>query len=314
MKKKLYIVVMLIVSFIVIQFINIESHKENDRSLANERVHYKLTDVDGKSSVYNEIFSSEIEIYLNINPYTSDSKKVAYFIFMNGKQVVCEWNDEKTSIYRHEIVPNNDELIKITISDIPKGVSTFHIGTVYFPDKLDFDDEELLFEQETMLNLKSFTVVNEKSKSVNDFVYREEYVNPTELLTTVNGDISKKYDEVLITTSNKYSENKKLYYHWINDTEVKKNVRFSLLLDWKQIEWPNNKEFFIDTLVNPGEVVTAELDLSNFQNNGEQLSVVAFLNPGVSFWYVDEEDKSNPIKADGDGALAFSTYRTILKK
>ena len=73
-----------------------------------------------------------------------------------------------------------------------------------------------------MLNLKSFTVVNEKSKNVNEFVHREEYVNPTELLTTVNRDISKKYDEVLITTSNKYSENKKLYYHWINDTEVKK--------------------------------------------------------------------------------------------
>ncbi|MEA3422990.1 MAG: hypothetical protein U9Q80_04215 [Bacillota bacterium] len=314
MKKKLYIVVMLIVSFIVIQFVNIESHKENDRSIANERVHYKLTNVDGISSVYNEIFSSEIEIYLNITPYTSDTKKVAYFIFMNGKQVVCKWNDEKTSIYRHEIVPNNDELIKITISDIPKGVNTFHIGTVYFPDKLDFDDEELLFEQETILNLKSFTVVNEKSKNVNDFVHREEYVNPTELLTTVNGDISKKYDEVLITTSNKYSESKKLYYHWINDTEAKKNVRFSLLLDWKQIEWPNTKEFFIDILVNPGEVITAELDLSNFQNNGEQLCVVAFLNPGVSFWFVDEEDKNNTIKADGDGALAFSTYRTSLKK
>ncbi|MBN2259801.1 MAG: hypothetical protein JW702_04625 [Clostridiales bacterium] len=319
MRKNIVYIVILVTVIIAIFTLSSDEEDEamileNAQETMRERINYKLTDSNGQSSVINEITSSDLEIHLKISPYISTSKKAAYLIFMNGKQIACRWDDVLSIVHKKEIQPNVDESIKITLSNIPMGVSTFHIGVVYFPDKLDFTEEDILFSQETMLNLKSFTAIRGESTSKEVFVRNDKYINEMEVYTTENGDFSKYYDEILITTKNEYSKNSKIYYHWTNNYETTKNMRFSLLVDWKQIEWPNTNDLFIDTSINPGESITIRLDLEKFSNNGEQLVVVSFQNPGISFWYYDENDKNNSIKASGEGALAFSTYRLFLNE
>lgn len=314
MSKKVLLIFSLCAMILIFHYYEMKySDKQLTKSVKEESINYKITDKNGESVVLINTTNNSVTINLSIKPSINISRKVKYSIFMNGKQMNCLWNGNNKKVFEYLVMPDREDIIEIKIENIPEGSNTFHMGTIYYPDKTKWDDEFKLLTQETMLGLKSFTVnVGDKIDCL-DFDSKSELLNPNNsLVTTSSGDISSSDSSISLVTENKLSSQDILYYHWKNDYDKSKNVRFSILLNWNQIKWPGLNSYFVDTKVEPGDVVSWEIDISDFENKGDQLCVVAFINPGKSFWYYDPNDKSNPIKANKDGALGFSTYRTIL--
>jgi hypothetical protein len=77
-----------------------------------------------------------------------------------------------------------------------------------------------------------------------------------------SGDLSFRTDNISVKKGPyNISETKTLYYHWKNDMSEPVNVRLSLLVDWKQVPWSQNK-LFIDTIAQPGDLIIKDIDLS----------------------------------------------------
>jgi hypothetical protein len=99
-------------------------------------------------------------------------------------------------------------------------------------------------------------------------------------------------------------------YYWQNSDIKTRKVRFSLLSNWEQIPWPSG-DMFVDVYVEPGniyynELLLSDLSLTKYMNN---LSVVAFVDPDISFWYYDDD---GDLKANHYASQAFSTLRSII--
>lgn len=286
----------------------------NNRGLeSQENIHYKLVDDKGINRMFIKTNQSKVTFYLKIIPNITKKTPALFTIFMNGRQVKCLWDgaNEHAEVFFTKITPKKDKEIKITIDNIPKGLNTLQFGTLYFPNQTNFIEDDL-YNEKYSLDLTPFTIV------------RDEDINWSEKATFINnkqpslnkkmpigkrGELSASKDDLYLDLISSISQNSKKYYFWQNIDKKVKRVRFSLLINWKQVPWPSGDKF-IDVSLNPGDVFLKEIMLSDIvKNKTDQLSVVAFINPDVSFWYWD---KNNDLKATDDGAQAYATLRNII--
>lgn len=312
-KKYLLLIFILCICIAVIMAIPMKNTSDKNKI---ERINYKLINRKGEPSLYNVIDSNEIELYLKITPQIKEQRPAAYTIFMNGEQIECQWNDEKTKIFKKTVYPDRNDVIKIVINNIPNGLNTFQIGTVYFPDKNNWTEEELENTRYS-IDFNSFTIISNqdiKNKSNISFEYKKELFNNNEsdAIAIIDGDITYSKEEIIIQNIYYLNKSKIAYYHWKNTDDKVRKVRFSLLVNWKQVEWPDTGELFIDSLAYPNDYLIKKLELSAFEDS--QIAIVAFLDPDEPFWYYDKNDPNNRIKANYYGSIAFSTDRTIIKK
>ncbi|MBA1335796.1 MAG: hypothetical protein HPY66_1424 [Firmicutes bacterium] len=318
--KYRWIKVLLLVSAVIIIFVlQIGLQKSPKTSQYNERINYKILDEAGKPSFYTITSIDKVKLFLQITPFLEKERPVLYTIFMNGKQIECKWNNELSLFHRRIIYPGKSETLEIIIEDIPEGLNTFHFGEVYYPDKTDWNDKDNRFNWEYSLNLSPFSVVSGKSSSWSEetkFFHHDGLLfNASGKKTTagIHGSLSMEKDRISYSHVYDIKEINKLYYHWKNSDVEPRRVRLSLLRDWQQIPWPDSGELFIDILANPDDMLIKEIDISKLAKDKEnQLTIIAFLNPDVSFWYFD--DKSNDLEANHYGAIAFATLRDKIFK
>ena len=291
-----------------------------DRGQTTERINYKLfTDDTERNKVLIKTDKNSIELTLKATPYISSPMPVLYTLFLHGKQIKAYWDgsEEPEYLFQTVIKPEQEKLIKIKIPDLQEGTNILNLSSVVFPYKYDIPEEEFLSYKWSM-DAHSFTVIvnEEKHNSSLDFAYNERIISKVETITGVAGELSYKKDDLYLKDEPyKLNVTKTLYYHWRNDYSEPVNVRLSLLVDWKQVPWDTN-ELFIDTLAYPGDVIIKEINLPEIMRGNSQstsaISVIAFINPGESFWYLDESE--NDIKARYCKGQAFSTRRAIVKQ
>lgn len=325
MRKLIYVLFTLVFMSVILFIITTNSIFSNTNSTEQSLpiintygINYKLLDHKGASAVYSFTDSDDITLYLHITPTLNKEIPVLYTIFMNGVQIQPIWNDTTHScLYNYIIKPNKKDVIKITIKNIPNGINTFQFGTVYFPNKIFWEDENVIFSDNYSLRLEPFTVVSKENiLNINllNFKYNEklikrDYTNVVDMY----GILSISQDFISFNSFYDIRDVNKIYYHWKNTDRQERNVRFSILKDWKQIPWPNIDEYFIDILVYPNDAIIKELDFSYLitdEDDTVQFTIVSFVDPGISFWYYD----GNDLKANHYGSQGFASMRTILKR
>lgn len=317
MKTKI-ITISIIIALVLISFL-LATRSNKKVETQSEYLNFKLVDENGTTSMFMKSDQDQITFYLKIISQINKPFPELFTIFMNGRQIKCLWdnNTEYTDLYYTTINPNEDRLIKITINNIPKGLNTLQFGTVYLPTKIDFKEEEL-FDGQYSLDLTPFTIVQEDNINDDDNINWAEksifynYFQPSfidkNLAVDINGILTFSKDELATDFISNINEHKEIYYYWKNNEKEIRKVRFSLLIDWKQVPWPTG-EMFIDVSVNPGDIFYRALLLSEIvENKNCQLSIVAFINPDNSFWIFDEND----LKANRNGALSYATLRSII--
>ncbi|MDF9408116.1 hypothetical protein L7E55_07040 [Pelotomaculum isophthalicicum JI] len=316
--KKHFTISFLIIALILTSFCLVTRANKRIEN-KSENINFKILDENGTSSMFMKTIQSKITFYLKITPDIKKPYPELFTIFMNGKQIECLWdnNTEYTSLYYTTINPNEDRLIEITINNIPKGLNTLQFGTVYLPNKIDFQEEEL-FDEKYSLDLTPFTIVrNDNINNNYDINWSEEsifnnYNKPSfidkNMPVGISGILSFSNNDLTSDLISNVNEYKEIYYYWQNTDEKIRKVRYSLLIDWEQVPWPTG-EMFIDVSVNPGDIFYKDLLLSEIvKNKNCQLSIVAFIDPDKSFWYFN----NNELKANHYGALSYATLRNII--
>lgn len=284
----------------------------------SEGINFKLINENKASAMFMRTDQSKITFYLQITPNIKKPYPELFTIFMNGRQIKCLWNNEEcTDLYYTTINPNEDRLVEITIDNIPKGLNTLQFGTVYLPDKVDFQETEL-FSEKYALDLTPFTIVRcDDINDNNNLNWSEEsifnnYNQPSfidkNLPVGKSGVITFFDNDLTLDLISNVSEYEKIYYYWQNTDEITRKVRYSLLIDWKQVPWPTG-EMFIDVLVKPGDIFYKDLLLSEILSNKNcQLSIVAFIDPDKSFWYFNNDD----LEVHSYSTPSYATLRNII--
>jgi len=311
-KKKWLITTIFIISIVLV----ISSCAQNKPKITEtiERINYKLLNENNKNAVYTVINNDIVTFSLRITPYIKKEKPVLYTIFMNGKQIECKWNNEPAKIFKTTIYPDKIDDIKVTIENIPKGLNTFQFGNVYYPDKTNFNSSEKLLSSNYSISFHPFTIVNgeEDKWSENlEFKYNNILSTDSNNVASIEGDISTDKVKIYKSLFNNYNETRKLYYHWKNSEDKSVNARFSLLVNWEQVRWPETDKYFIETKADPGDSLIHEINISEFSGNKtNQIAIVVFINPDTSFWYFDE--KVNDWEVNRYGSQAYSTLKNII--
>jgi len=312
-KKQIIISIIILIAALIFARYFLVTRSNAKMENRSESTNYKLLNEKGYPSMFMQTDQSELTFYLKITPDIKSPYPVLFTIFMNGRQIECLWDIDTnyTDLYYTTINPNEDRLIKITVINIPKGLNTLQFGTVQSPNKIDFKEEEL-FNEQYSLNLTPFTIVRDDIMNWSEKSIFNDYNQPSIINKNMSVGMSgvlcfSKNDLVLDLISN-VNEHKEIYYYWQNTDKITRKVRFSLLIDWKQVPWPTG-DWFVDVSVSPGDIFCKDLLLSEIvKNETNQLSVVAFIDPDRSFWYFDKND----LKANHYGVLSYATLKNII--
>lgn len=295
-------------------------NQENKNQLDKQVVHYKMLDQNNGPGLYSFTDTQEQKLYLHITPETTTARPMLYSVFLNGRQMQCLWNGEAAINYRTTIEPNERQIIEITILNVPEGKNMYQFSAVHFPDKTDWKDQAFMRSAYTM-DFTSFTIVRKTDIAADElltFPYEKVMTksnNRTAELAIIEGDLSITQDKISGNCIYKYNDIEKLYYHWRNSYDKQIMVRFSLMKDWEQICWPDSGKLFLDTKANPDDYLLKEIDLTGITETGaNQYIVLAFINPGISFWYYNEQDANDHWKANPLGSQGWATLRNIVIK
>lgn len=301
---------------------NVSNETEaNDGQLGKQVIHYKMLDEYGEPGLYSFTNTQEQKLFLNITPETTKERPILYSVFLNGRQVECLWNGEAASNYRTTIKPGEKQVLEISILNVPQGKNMYQLGTVHFPDKNDWGNYDVLLNSAYSMDLTSFTIIRQTgivSQELLTFPYEQDiFESESEIadLALIEGDLSLAQDQISGGCIYNSDDVQKLYYHWRNSNDEPVMVRFSLMKDWEQIPWTDTGELFLDTKANSGDYLVKEIDLSKTLKSGtNQYMVLAFINPGVSFWYYDKDDNRDHWKVNPIGAQGWATLRNIVIK
>lgn len=314
LNKDNYRFICLIMAFLLIY--GLLTDKASANTAAIDRINYKLVNEHGETTMHMETSQGELTFYLLINPEINSKYPALFSIFMNGRQVECYWNDSAYPAKElYTIIENKEEqLVKITIANIPSGLNTLQFGIVYHPEIIHYEDDDLLHGSYLYkLDLTPFTIVRGERLNWPDSSLFLDYISPEH----INRDMPVGMDGMLTFIQDQYSpkilspilKDSMVYYYWKNTDTKARKVRFSLLCNWEQVQWPSG-DLFIDVLVKPGDIYYKELLLSEITNNGvNELSVIAFIDPDISFWYYE---KNNNLRANHYGSLAFASFRCMI--
>lgn len=328
MKHKLRIIIMTaLLALLAVLFYSAIDKSVFNRDQANksqsesEVIHYKMLGQDNEPGLYSFTNAKEQKLYLHITPETTTARPLLYSIFLNGRQIQCLWNGEAAVNYRTTIEPNQGKTIEITILNVPEGKNMYQFGAVHFPDKLDWNNDHPLRNSAYTMDFTSFTIVRQTDMAANElltFPYEKSITkskNRAAELAIIEGDLSVAPDKISGNCLYQYNDIKKLYYHWRNSYDEPVMVRFSLMKDWEQIPWPDSGRLFLDTKAEANDYLLKEIDLTgNAEVGANQYMVVAFINPGISFWYYDQQDDTDHWKANPLGSQGWATLRNIVVK
>jgi len=278
-------------------------------------VDYNLYDKNGNTVMY-KISGGLLELHLLVDPHITKPLPMLYTVFINGRQVNCNWDGKDAPVYRTSLLPNQKKNISIKINDIPTGENTLQVGYVCYPDKTVWLDEQLLLKSDYAMQFSSFTVINDKPNTDTNVKYSPQMPTtnntfPYRDLVYEDGFLSNTPNKLVVEPFVKLGSAQR-YFFWRNSQDQRVLVRFILLKDWIETPWPMSNKVAFDVISKPNDLYCIPIDFGVLSKQGtHQFSVISFVNPHISFWYWDKQE--NDWEANKNGARAYSTLKLVIE-